>query len=240
MVAGHVGQHRELRVVERHVDPLPPTRLFATGERRENGDRRERPREEVRDRDADLHRLAAGLARDRHEPAHGLNQEVVSRLVRARARRPVARDRAEDDARVHGRERVVAEPEPVEVAGAEVLDDDVGPRREAPHRLAAGLGLEIERDRALVAIRRRVVGRGAVGQERRAPSARVVARARTLDLDDIGAQIAEHLGAERTRENAREVQNPEVREGARGHSREITTSRNGAPRRPLAKDSAIK
>src|SRR5947209_9360274 len=81
-----------------------------------------------------------GLARDRHDPRHRLQLAVEG------GRRPLgpslaeARDRAVDEPRIDGRERLVAEPEPVHDAPAEVLPDDVGADYQALdnlHRLRA-------------------------------------------------------------------------------------------------------
>src|SRR5277367_3187032 len=41
-------------------------------------------------------------------------------------------------------------------------------------------------------------------EEGRAPDARIVARARALDLDHVGAEVRQNLTGPRTRENARE------------------------------------
>ena len=54
--------------------------------------------------------------------------------------------------------------------------------------------------------------RGAVA-ERRAPAARVVARARPLDLDDVGAHVAEDLAAERAGEVLTELDDGDAVQG---------------------------
>ena len=88
------------------------------------------------------------------------------------------------------------------------------------HDALAHLGLEIDRDRALAAIAGVVVGGrelAAVGalDERRAPAARVVARAGTLDLDHVGAEIGEDLPRPRAGQNARELENTNARKRSR-------------------------
>ncbi len=82
------------------------------------------------------------------------------------------------------------------------------------------LGLEIDRDRAFAAIAGMVVGGRelvAVGalDERRAPAARVVARAGALDLDHVGAEIGEDLPRPGAGQNARELENTNARERSR-------------------------
>ena len=80
---------------------------------------------------------------------------------------------------------------------------------------SADLGLaigafEIDRDRALAAVAAVEIGRAAlgVGDEGRAPAARVVARAGALDLDHLGAEIGEQLSRPRPRQDARELDHP--------------------------------
>ena len=51
----------------------------------------------VSNRDADAHRPAAGLAGDRHQPAHALRDLVDAGARRVRAALAEARDRAVDD-----------------------------------------------------------------------------------------------------------------------------------------------
>src|SRR5439155_1347617 len=52
---------------------------------------------------------------------------------------------------------------------------------------------------------------------RRAPGAGVVAGARALDLDDLGAQVGERHGGQRARENPREVGHQDPVERTVGH-----------------------
>ena len=56
--------------------------------------------------------------------------------------------------------------------------------------------------------------RGLAGDERRAPAAGVVAAARRLDLDDVGAHVAEHHGAQRARQDARQIDDADAGERA--------------------------
>ena len=79
----------------------------------------------------------------------------------------------------------------------------------------AVLGLEIERDRALAAIARMIIGGGHLlavraFDERRSPAARVVARAGALDLDHVGAEVGEDLPRPRPGQNARKLKNADT------------------------------
>ena len=104
-----------------------------------------------------------------------------------------------------------------EVADLEILHQHVASRQQpADQRLALGGG-DVDRDRTLVAIGAEIVGalgRGAVTplDVGRSPLARVVAGARSLDLHHVGAEIAQELGAGRTRQNPGEVQDPDPRQ----------------------------
>jgi hypothetical protein len=93
-----------------------------------------------------------------------------------------------------------AQPVPVEDTGAKVLQDDVAVGDKSERELASAVGGEVEGDGALVAvageIERRHRVRGGSGQERRAVLAGVVAVPGLFDLDDVGAEIAQHLAGQ--------------------------------------------
>ncbi len=81
--------------------------------------------------------------------------------------------------------------------------------------------LEVDRDRALVPVERQEVG-GVVSHERRSPVAGVVTVPGTFDLDHVGAQVAQDLRRERSREHPREVQDPESGQREAVHRAETT------------------
>jgi len=105
---------------------------------------------------------------------------------------------------------------PAEEPALKVHAAQVCLRGEAPHgRRAFGLG-EIDRDRSLVAVGREIV-RGERGllsvrvvHEGGAPAARVVAGAGPLDLDHVGPQVGQRLGAPGACQDAREVENTDA------------------------------
>ena len=66
--------------------------------------------------------------------------------------------------------------------------------------------------------------RRALVRPRRAPAARVVAGARALDLDDVGAQVGEGHRAERAGQHAREVGDEQAVQGGRVHGRRTVPS----------------
>src|SRR6266705_6767682 len=154
-------------------------------------------------------------------PPHALKDEIVARPVRARARLAEPGDRAIDDARIDLAQVFVGEPVFCEAADLVVLDQHVALRRElARDPLALGLR-DVEGHRLLAAVHRKKVRRFArlpavlVLEEGRAPAARVVARPGTLDLENFRAEVGEILRRPRPGENAREIENADVRERAR-------------------------
>jgi hypothetical protein len=88
-------------------------------------------------------------------------------------------------------------------------------RRQLTHqRLARGLG-NVAGHGALVAVGAQVISRLGVRalrvlQEGRPPGARVIAAARPLDLDHVGAQVGQGLGAPGAREHAGEVEDADA------------------------------
>src|SRR6516164_5848889 len=83
--------------------------------------------------------------------------------------------------------------------------------------LASALGLEIDGDAALVAVRAEKHSSEARRGKRR-PSPGFVALPLHLDLDDLRAEVAEILAAQRPRQNLGEIQHLDSRERLRhGH-----------------------
>ena len=95
------------------------------------------------------------------------------------------------------------------------------------HRPAL-FGLQIEGDALLVAVDAEEIG--APAADERLPRPGVVAVARVFDLDDLGAHVAEEHGAERTGEDAGEIEDaqPGERQRAGGIGRhELSASIGG-------------
>ena len=155
---------------------------------------------------ADAHRAAAGLAGDRHQPAHALRDLVDAGTRRVGAGLAEARDRAVDDLRIDLLDRLVVDLEAVLHVGAVVLDDHVGLLRELHEDRVAFLALEVERDRLLVAVQVLEVeavaaaahGVGAAGFGRR------------LDLDHLRAPVGELAHRRRAGAMCREIENLDV------------------------------
>ena len=157
----------------------------------------------------------------RHDAAHALRQEIVAGARRVGSGLAEAGDRAIDQAREVVLDLLVGEVVARHVADLEILDEHVAARdQQLGDLLAFGLR-DVERDRPLVAVDGEVVGAFAgvlavaALDERRAPFARVVALAGPLDLDDVGAQIAEHLRGGRAGQDAGQVENADAGQWSR-------------------------
>jgi hypothetical protein len=176
----------------------------AAGKRREDRDRGILSRHHIGEGHTHFRGRTVRRARDRHPPALGLHHGVVTG---ARGVGAESGDGAPDEPRVLREELAHAQRVALERAGAKVLDHDVGiadqRRKKGTIRLAREVG-----DRAqLVPIRREEVRALAARIERRTPAASLVAASRTLDLDDIGPEIAEDHRGERAGQNPRKVEN---------------------------------
>ncbi len=129
-----------------------------------------------------------------------------------------AGDGAVDEVRLAGGEALVVDAETRGDAGGEVLDGDVGLPRQVPDYLARLGPSEVEPEAFLPDVDPGEVAALVVAPrlELEVSLAHVVAAARALDLDDARAEIGEEARAVRTGEDAREIEDHEVREGCDG------------------------
>ena len=152
------------------------------------------------------------MARHAHQARERLHDDVVPGSRGALALIAERGERAVHEPRLLGRERRVIEPEAFHQAGTEVLHDHVAREREPARDRASILGPEVDHDRALVPVEREEVGR-VLADERRSPATRVVPGAGSLDLHDVGAEVAEQHRRERARQDAGEVRHSDPGEG---------------------------
>ena len=162
---------------------------------------------------AHLLRVVRAGAGDRHQPGFALRDLVVPGAAALRAVVPEAGDGQHDQPRVQLVQRGEPETQPVEHPGAEVLHQYVRAADQLEQGLTIVVVLQVEGDGLLVAVGGQEVRRlraGAVVRSRgldegRPPPARVVAHAGRLDLDDPGAQVAEHHRGVRARQGSGQV-----------------------------------
>jgi hypothetical protein len=163
---------------------------LALVERRLDAVGREQAAHEVDERGAGFQRPPVRLAGHAHEPAHGLQEEVVAGHPGGGLAGPERGHRARDEARVGRTQRLPVDAPRRHQAGPEGLQQHVGALAQRPRETAVALVGEVERHRALVAVQPQEVRALAVAP-RRSPRAGVVAAVRALDLDHIRAEIAE-------------------------------------------------
>ena len=114
-------------------------------------------------------------------------------------------------------EPCVAETPLFERAQAEVVDENVGLCDQARENFLSRRHRHVERKRTLVAVDAEEID-GVAGEKRRAPGASVVTALWRLDLDDVGAHVAEHHGAQRPGQDAGEIEHADAGERAVGGS----------------------
>src|SRR5262249_16191854 len=146
------------------------------------------------------------------------------------ARLAEAADLAVDDAGILYGDLLVADAVALQGAGPEVGDHDVGALAEPACELQVAGVLEVEHERALVAVRGVEVRGTARRIDRRLPGPGVVAAGR-LDLDHVRAEVAERHADERPREDAGEVGDEQPVEC--GHAK-VTKTRLPLPARLAA------
>ncbi len=148
-------------------------------------------------RNAQPHRRAIRVAGENQRAAGCHDDQIAVGVGRLGPVLSERRDRNVDERGIDFRE--IGETEIVlrQVAGIVRLDQKISALDEAAQQIAAGVALEVESDRALVAIVRppiqRTIWVRRVLVER--PDIARSASAHRLDLDHVGAHVGEHLAA---------------------------------------------
>ena len=200
-----VAEAGDLHVEQRGVDMLALAAAFAMCQRSEHANGGVQAGEDIGQRHADLHRPGALLRiaapGQAHQPAEALDHEVVAGTRSVGAVLAETGDRAIDQPRIDRLQAFVIQPVGGQPADLEVLQQHIALRHQlADDALALGPG-EVDGQRLLVAVGGQVIGglRGVLAvlilEIGRAPVAGIVARAGALDLDHLGAEVAENLPA---------------------------------------------
>ncbi len=150
-------------------------------------------------------------------PAHRLRDRGVACALGVRSGLPVPGDAREDDAGIHRRQLLVAEVPALERAGAEVLGDGVRDAHELEEELLAFGVAQVQRDAFLVP---RLDGppEGAPLVAGLAPVAERIRLAGRLDLDHLGAHVAEQPAGEGPGEQRAELDHAARPRAARGRA----------------------
>ena len=206
----HLVEHPQHGLVERHVDHLAEPRAMAALDGGERAEGAHHARQVVGNRwRSRRDGRAIRVSRDVADAAHRARDATESRPPAARARLTEGRDPHHDQSRVRRGQRVVSEVPLLHGPRPEVLGEDVGaggqPRDE---RLALGLA-QVARDRFLVPALDQPHVRDPRGRLVTEPS-QIVADAGLLDLDHVGAQLAQQRAAEGRSHVGRQVQSHEA------------------------------
>ena len=177
-----------------------------------NADRAVDAAHQIAQRDTQLGRQAVRLAVHRQRAGHGLEDDVEAGPILQRAGLAVARDRAVDQARVDRLQFVVAQPQPRHHAGAVILDQNVALGGQILNQRQPVRALEVNDDRLLAAIDRKVIVALAVARRRK--GAGLVPRARRFDLEHFGAHVRQREARGRSGQHTREIDHAHTRQGA--------------------------
>ena len=181
-------------------------------ERREDRLRRHEPAGLVAQDGRRVARLAGELIHQARDAAQPLDDVVIGRPPAVGPVLAPAVDAGVDQPRIALAQRLRPEPEPIELLRPDVVHEHVGPIDQPQQRLARRRGLEVEHDAALVAVDPHEQ-RGHVAAHARPGVARGVAL-RRLDLDDVGAEIAQHLRGIGPEHHRGEIEHAHARERA--------------------------
>ena len=157
-------------------------------------------------------RRVARFAADRHQRGDtglALDDVVIGRLAAIGTAVAVAVQRRIDQARIARAHRLMREAEFFDLLRPHRMHENVGAIDQPPQRLGGGGLLEIEHQRALAAVEPHEQRRH-VRRARRAGVARGIALGR-LDLDDVGAHVAEHLRRQGACDDGCQVENANSR-----------------------------
>ncbi len=141
-----------------------------------------------------------------------------ARLLLVRAAAAEAFDLAIDQPRMQRVHDLPAEPQPLDRAGREILDKDVGAPRHLLDQREAPLGFQIDRDRFLVGVVDHEVIRVRAGRRPAAERAPGLAGLRIFDFDNLRAEPGQRFGAGRAGFELGQVENADALETVRLYS----------------------
>jgi len=187
--------HVEHRLMQGDVDHLSLAAIdLAVVQRSQDADHAMQRGEGIADRHAAAHRHPPRLAGEVAQAAHRLADHAEARQVAVRAGLAITRDAQHDEARIQLRQHIPAHAPAFQRTRAEILDQHVGFGDELARDLLPFAAAQIERQRALVARLDLPPDGGPLLHH--APVAQRIAAVGRLDLDHVGAEIAERLAGE--------------------------------------------
>src|SRR6266404_1928444 len=136
----------------RDLHPRTAAGGVALKERAQDADRQQHAGAGVAEGRARLARAPVELAGDRHRAAAGLGDHVEGEIVLVGAALAEPLDLGIDEAWVQGMQFLPAQPQPLDRAGCEVLDEYISLLRHLLAENEAALGFEFDGDRYLVGV----------------------------------------------------------------------------------------
>ena len=140
----------------------------------------------------------------RHHATHRLRQYILPALVCIRPGFAVSGADRIDDGGIELAAIFIAQTETLHDAGAKIIDDHIGLRHQCFDGIDMRRVSQVESGAALVAVQAAKDGI-VIACHRLKRGTAQIAGADTFDLDDIGAVIAQHLGADRAHHHLRKV-----------------------------------
>ncbi len=220
------------RILHRQLQAAALAGRLLLVERAEDADRHQHAGAGVADRAAGLDRRRPGSPVTLIVPPAGLRDHVEGERFLVRAAFAEALDLAIDDAGVDLLQHVIAEAEPLDRAGGEVLGEHVGLLDQLLDELDALRGLEVDRRRLLVGVEDLEIERIGVVRVGCGDAPAGVAALRVLDLDDLGPEPGQRLGAGRPRLELGQIDNPNAFQAVK--RREISTHPSISSIRPVS------
>ena len=212
-----LGQpERRQGLQHRHLDHLALAGAFAMIERAQHGDAEMKAgrlvgyqaRHEAR-------RLAVDPRLQRGRAAHALHQVVEGGLVAVRTLARIAQRIGIDDRGVDLLQLFVAQAQALDRRRPAVVDEEVGGFDQVLQHGAGGGLLEVEAERALVAVGRHVDRPHALVAPHRATRHAQQIAFRRLDLDHVGAHVGQMLRGERPQQHGRQIDHAHALERSR-------------------------
>jgi hypothetical protein len=205
------------RVVKGRVDPLAPSASLPLDQRDQHADGQVGAGLVVDDSGADSDRAAAAFTGDALRPGIGLQDSIGAPASSFGSSMTETRHARVDDLRTGRRDRFISDPQALRYARPVVLHQDVGRGDELVGDAQSGGVFEVKHDPPLVphvvggepTVRKAVLA--ALGSARvGGPVGRGPGRPGGLDLNHVGAEVAQHLGAEWPGGALAEVQHPDT------------------------------
>jgi formimidoylglutamate deiminase len=200
-----IGEPGQLRIEQRDRDLLTASAVMALLQGCQNGDDGILAGGQIDHGDGNLVRRTIARAGDGHQTAFGLDGIIIAGPFGIRTCTAITGYRTIDQARIDCTECIVADAKTFGGAGAEVFNDDIGLCHQGVNDITAFGFVQIDADRALVA-----VGAGEVGGDRTdvgRPHAAGVVTVEGFHFDDIGAEIGQCLPAPGSGQDSGQIQN---------------------------------